>query len=96
MDYNEAIFIINVTTASIMLLFTFLLLTATRLQGKSGVMALILLGSTLPAYFYGILMGLGWGDVATWVYPFAYAVGMFIMPLLWIFTRSNLPPPIAV
>lgn len=75
-----------------MLLFVFILLSATRLKGKRNNLAISLLLSTLPANLYIIFSVLGWETLARIIYPFSYSVNTVMMPLLWLFVYANFTP----
>lgn len=86
-----AIYTINITCVTLMVLLVVLLSAATRLKGGAACAAIIILVCNTSVYLYNMARATGLYDIAEiLIYP--VQLNALLMPLMWIFTLKELTP----
>ncbi len=89
MGYYNIILIVNATSILVLLILALLLLISTKFKGANAYAAAIIVFTTIPVYVYNLCRAMEWYSVAQYIAPFAFSLNAMLMPLLWLFVRSN-------
>ena len=86
---DVAIYTINITCITLMVLLVVILSTATRLKGGAAYAAIIILVCNTSVYLFNMARSTGMYDLAaTVIYPVQF--NALLMPLMWLFVRQEL------
>lgn len=86
-----AIYTINITCITLMVLLVILLSAATKLKGGAAYAAIIILVCNTSVYLYNMARATGLYDMAeALIYP--VQLNALLMPLMWLFTLKELTP----
>ena len=89
---NEvAIYTVNITCITLMVLLVLILLAATRLKGGAIYVALIILICNTPVYLYNMSRSTEMYELAA-VLIHIVQLNALLMPLMWLFVRRELDP----